>query len=115
MYGVVLWSDTTENKAVFWCEDHGDLAFFQAEPGAAGSAFDAGDMVEFDVYIDCKLRKARNPIILQERVYSDLPEKLLRSISATASEGGEVDTAQPAGDNVLPFRSRATAFARAYA
>ena len=28
MLGVVLWSDSSENNAVIWCEDHGDLAYF---------------------------------------------------------------------------------------
>ncbi len=80
MYGVVLWSDVLENKAVFWCEDQGDLAFYHAAPeneGAGLSLFDAGDLVQFDVYIENKLRKASNPRVVREKASVDLPERLL--------------------------------------
>ena len=29
MFGVVLWADPVDRKAVIWCEDHGDLAYFK--------------------------------------------------------------------------------------
>lgn len=80
MYGVVLWSDVSENKAVFWCEDQGDLAFFQACPDTDGTQwtdFDAGDLVQFDIYLDRKMRKALNPRIIREKARTDLPNKLL--------------------------------------
>ena len=60
MYGVVLWSDARSNKAVFWCEDHGDLAYFQGDPATVNqttSCFDAGDLVQFEVYHEAKLRE----------------------------------------------------------
>ncbi len=81
MYGVVLWSDLLENKAVFWCEDQGDLVFFHANPetdSECSGDFDAGDLVQFDVYVDSKLRKARNPRVILEKLNVELPEKLLR-------------------------------------
>ena len=28
MYGVVIWCDQQERKAVIWCDDHGDLAIY---------------------------------------------------------------------------------------
>lgn len=48
MYGIVLWSGNEGRKAVIWCEDHGDLAFFEtvADP-VDGPRLEAGDMVRF--------------------------------------------------------------------
>lgn len=89
MYGVVLWSDISENKAVFWCEDQGDLAFYHAAPendDTRLSLFDAGDLVQFDVYVEDKLRKACNPRVIHEKAGVDLPERLLnRNDQATKS------------------------------
>ena len=47
MLGVVLWSDAGDNKAVIWCEDHGDLAYFNGgvDDPASLMDFDAGDLV----------------------------------------------------------------------
>lgn len=30
MLGVVLWADIDDRKAVIWCEDHGNLAYYTA-------------------------------------------------------------------------------------
>jgi len=93
MYGVVLWSDVSENKAVFWCEDQGDLAFFHACPeidGAQCTEFDAGDLVQFDIYLDRKMRKALNPRVIREKARTDLPHRLLNGqshLEASKSKG----------------------------
>ncbi len=81
MLGVVLWSDQTDRKAVFWCEDHGDLAYYEAQDASLDTAafFDAGDMVQFDVKVDQRLRKASNAVVVQERACSGLPETLKRT------------------------------------
>lgn len=80
MFGVVLWSDTADRKAVFWCEDQGDLAFFDATkdrsaPDVRGF-FDAGDMVQFDVHVERKTRKASNPRLIERNACTDLPDVL---------------------------------------
>lgn len=65
MFGVILWVNSTDRKAVIWCEDEGDLAYFEDEIQpieAEKGFFDAGDYVEFDVMTDKKLRRASNPI-----------------------------------------------------
>ena len=65
MFGVILWVNSTDRKAVIWCEDEGDLAYFEDEiqpTQAEVGFFDAGDYVEFDVTTDKKLRRASNPI-----------------------------------------------------
>lgn len=78
MIGVVLWSDVSDEKAVFWCEDHGDLAYYDAATGLRGrdDAFQPGDMVQFDVSIERKTRRAHNPQIVQSNVCNGLMEGL---------------------------------------
>ena len=81
MLGVVLWSDQQDRKAVFWCEDHGDLAYYEASETDfdTSSFFDAGDMVQFDVAVDHRLRRALNPRMVQERACLGLSETLKRT------------------------------------
>jgi len=65
MFGVILWSNSTDRKAVIWCEDQGDLAYYeenQQNSEAHSAFFDAGDYVEFDVTVDENLRRACNAI-----------------------------------------------------
>jgi hypothetical protein len=83
MYGVVLWSDDFDKKAVFWCEDEGDLAYFSGSQDSTVSTFDAGDLVEFDISRDSKLRTATNPRIVQEKLDIQLPAKLLAEAPCT--------------------------------
>lgn len=78
MFGVVLWSDAAAQKAVIWCEDQGELAFYT--PGECNihdaPMLDAGDLIQFDVFVDQNVRKARNPQVLMQSHSPDLPEKL---------------------------------------
>ncbi len=69
MIGVVLWSDSHDRKAVFWCEDHGDLAYYD---GSVETIFDQftlapGDMVEFNVILSGKVRRAGVPKLVANR------------------------------------------------
>lgn len=98
MYGVVLWSDVSDKKAVFWCEDHGDLAYFGGAQDSQNITFDAGDLVEFDVTLKSKLRTASNPRVVREKLDVDLPAKLL---DQSASNGN----GQPSAE-IVPFHSR---------
>ncbi|MGJ8615571.1 MAG: hypothetical protein ACSHWS_01955 [Sulfitobacter sp.] len=81
MLGVVLWSDQEDRKAVFWCEDHGDLAYYEASNRDLDTAgfFDTGDMVQFDVAVERRLRRAFNPRMVGERACAGLPETLKRA------------------------------------
>lgn len=71
MYGVVLWTDQRENRAVIWCEDHGELAYYR---GAAGgdAAMCAGDLVEFDVSEGDDMRLADLPRLVTRRSHPTL-------------------------------------------
>ena len=88
MLGVVLWSDAKEGKAVFWCEDQGDLAYFETSQAQLGveAQFCAGDMVQFDVSVDQRLRRASNARLVLEQAYQGLPEQL-RQNATTNVEG----------------------------
>ena len=88
MIGVVIWSDHHDRKAVFWCEDQGDLAFYEAAEGEE-AGFDAGDMVQFEVTIDARFRRAHNPTLLLGKACATLPAALRGSHSVTAKQDGD--------------------------
>lgn len=82
MYGVVLWSDSKRNKAVIWCEDHQNLAFFKRDCDAPEvSQFAPGDLVEFDLREENELRLAVDPCVVAPHEYPSLAATLK---SATA-------------------------------
>ncbi|SEO24936.1 hypothetical protein SAMN04490248_10318 [Salinihabitans flavidus] len=78
MLGVVLWSNASESKAVIWCEDHGNLAFFSGNKSPDGDTpdFDAGDLVQFDLSEERHLRYARNPRRIGQNAYPSLAADL---------------------------------------
>lgn len=89
MIGVVIWSDPSDRKAVFWCEDQGDLAFYEcgAEDEAPFANFDAGDMVQFDVVNEKRLRRARNPELVCGNAWANLPATLRESQAEKREKG----------------------------
>ncbi len=105
MFGVIIWSDPEVKNAVIWCEDQGDLAYFQAstEPMPMGCAFpDAGDYVAFDVELRNDMRVVRNPRPVLAAVGEGLPSALLstaRCIEQTQANA----QAEPYHDNVTDF------------
>ncbi|MGC1504752.1 MAG: hypothetical protein WA782_11505 [Sulfitobacter sp.] len=102
MMGVVLWSDVNDEKAVFWCEDHGDLAYFNAAVvlGSTDRLFQPGDMVQFDVTIERKTRRAHNARIVESKVCNSLLHSLRKSI---AKDDTPSAIPSPTG-KVIPFR-----------
>ncbi|MBJ6373158.1 hypothetical protein [Sedimentitalea arenosa] len=100
MFGVVLWSDGQDNKAVIWCEDHGDLAFYRQEENEASVALDAGDWVEFDMSMDHNLRFVHNPRLVAEGVFPELPEALESAAPRKAAASGQ---AQRGSAEIIPF------------
>jgi hypothetical protein len=87
MYGVVLWCDAQENKAVIWCEDHGDLAFYRQPENAIEVSLDAGDWVQFDMTTDRHLRFAHNPRLVSEGVSPGLADVLADASPASDHSG----------------------------
>ena len=76
MFGVVLWSDQKDRKAVIWCEDHGDLAFCSESVDDQGGILDTGDLIQFDVTLDRHMRLAQNPRKISEGAYEGLADTL---------------------------------------
>lgn len=76
MFGVVLWSDVQDQKAVIWCEDHGDLAYYRKPKFGRAIDLDAGDWVQFDLSLDEHLRLAHNPKLVSEGLCPDIAIQL---------------------------------------
>lgn len=78
MCGVVLWSNPDDQKAVVWCEDQGNLAYYvEPETGTkSGVALDAGDLIEFELREDRQFRRVTNPILLVQDHAPELAQQL---------------------------------------
>ncbi|RAK21855.1 hypothetical protein [Salipiger aestuarii] len=104
MYGVVLWADRQEHKAVIWCEDQGDLALYPDTESNlhAGVSLDAGDLIQFDMRQDRNLRFARNPRLLAQKHCPELAEVLQKVDTTRVRSAPRRTTGRPEG-NVVPF------------
>lgn len=104
MYGVVLWTDQRENRAVIWCEDHGDLAFYR---GAADcdAAMAAGDLVEFDLRDTGDMRLAHMPRLVTRRSHPNLSAELKKAGTRMGAILGEVPVPANSGRpaDIIPF------------
>ncbi|MGR3461185.1 MAG: hypothetical protein ACU0AX_08345 [Roseovarius sp.] len=83
MLGLVLWCDGTARRALIWCEDHGDLAWYDASgEGAAAVPVRAGDLVRVGVHVGVDaapgLRRAWGLRIVARGAHADLPQLLSR-------------------------------------
>lgn len=102
MFGVVLWSDPEENKAVIWCEDHGDLAFYRQNEGDIAVPLDAGDWVQFDLSTDRHLRFAHNPRLISEGISPDIAG-VLRAAAPAPPPAGAAAQAPRGSAEIIPF------------
>ncbi|WP_243612445.1 hypothetical protein [Shimia aestuarii] len=112
MLGVVLWSDSTDKKAVIWCEDHGELAYFDGAGSSIfdGATLDAGDLVQFEMQQDNQRRLARNMRRLQQGAYEGLTERLVDASAPKAEpEPQEQRSAGFSAANIIPFTRRRNA------
>ncbi len=99
MYGVVLWTDARDSKAVIWCEDHGNLAFYTPPEQSVhqGVQIDAGDLIQFDMQENAEFRRASN----LRRVDCGFAPALARNLRQSANTPGD------GIESVVPFRRRA--------
>lgn len=108
MYGVVLWTDASSQRAVIWCDDHGDLAFYNG--GSVTDPFEMteGDLVSVDLHTEGVMRVAQNPRIIAEKAHTGLTDALRTSGDQTASAARPThQVARGAGfGKVIPFRPR---------
>ncbi|SLN67852.1 hypothetical protein ROA7450_03642 [Roseovarius albus] len=103
MFGVVLWSDPDQNRAVIWCEDHGNLAFLSSEvvQGVEACAIEAGDLVRFDIVDDGKVRRAENAQLVEPGAYPQLVSSL--QTAADRKKQNEVQKFESSGTKVVPI------------
>ena len=94
MYGVILWADKCDSKAVIWCEDHGNLAYYSRGETDCHAApeLDPGDLIEFDLQEERDMRHARNLQRINHGFARDLAENLRRSGGLPASGPAQVIT-----------------------
>lgn len=100
MIGIILWSDAADRKAVIWCEDQGDLAYFSdPDPMAVHETFfDVGDVVEFEAKTMRTMRLALNPRWVKQNAGSTLADGL-RSVPMMQ------DHVVSSTAKVIPFRA----------
>ncbi|NIY98004.1 hypothetical protein HC022_17720 [Salipiger sp. HF18] len=95
MYGVVLWADHSDHKAVIWCEDHGDLAFYRNEEHTAHGGVS-------------NLRRVNNPKRLVQQQYAGLAQNL-RNVDRHRVPAPQRPAASRSLGNVIPFPGTAPA------
>ncbi|MDA5556330.1 hypothetical protein [Shimia sp. MMG029] len=124
MLGLVLWSDPKRRKALIWCEDQKDLAFFDGAQDSENTTIGGrdmpivprvGDLLVFDICHSEQLRRATNIRLFAHRDADDLID-MLKTASRLAL-GGESLPFQPVmkaeSDNVIRFPSERCAKASA--
>jgi hypothetical protein len=92
MYGVVLWSNPDEGKAVIWCEDQGDLAYMK--PGGLGPdpvLIEAGDLVELELSGTSDVRCVSSARLVERQAYPSLADKLIGKAIPPASKRGSAE------------------------
>lgn len=106
MCGVVLWANPDDQKAVVWCEDQGNLAFY-VEPkdtALSGVALDAGDLIEFELREERQFRRVTNPTLLVQDHAPELVAKLGHCANAAGGGAGGTDAKSSRSSNkVVPF------------
>lgn len=80
MIGVIVWTDETCEKAVIWCEDQSDLAYYVCKADAVTGPHEVliskGDLVTFQSYYDGDCRMAQNLQLVEEDTHPLLAEYL---------------------------------------
>ncbi len=109
MFGVVLWSDNSQNRAVIWCEDHGDLAFFKGDESDGRGAVHLvpGDLVQFEMQEAHNMRLAVNPRMVASDQYPTLTMDL-----KNAGQSNDAMTSSGSAEAQHERRAKIIAFER---
>ena len=97
MIGVVIRNNSPSGNCIIWCEDQRGLAFYPNEESAPRAAFDTGDLIRFDLTLECGLRRAVNPLLLESRAAAGL--------AAALNTKSRLAGARP-GAQIIPFPAR---------
>lgn len=107
MSGVVLWADKCDGKAVIWCEDQGDLAYFTSgdlTDTHSGTMLDAGDLIMFDIEQKSNIRLAYRPELINSGHAPELAQSLPMATANTKVAKKSVNSpSRSVTDNVVPF------------
>ena len=81
------YKNKTDENALIWCEDHGDLAYFAGtdDTSCAPGFFDPGDLVQFEMSERDRMRRVHNPRLVAEDRYPTLASTLQTAAAATAA------------------------------
>ena len=102
MLGLVLWSDPKLGKALIWCEDQKDLAYFdetQEAQNAETFVPEVGDVVLCDLRDGADLRRATNLRKLAHKAAGDLIAQLKEVAKSARAQGAAGEGAQNTAPN----------------
>lgn len=108
MFGVIIWSDPIKGSAVIWCEDQGDLAYFDPQYKKAVGAmpispkrYQTGDLVQFETVVHLKQTYAINVQDVDpgnsDVVMPGVPRKS-RAVSEAFATGAPLSSLDAAGE-----------------
>lgn len=103
MFGVVLWSDPVDRKAVIWCEDQGDLAFYRHADATQDLMLEAGDWVQFDLETQRQQRFVRNPRLIEGGACKSLPDLLVSAQGEMSGSTSQKANADAQTAEIIPF------------
>ena len=84
MIGVVVWADTAKSRAVIWCEDQRDLAYYlQQDVVSKPVVLQKGDLVEFESHYESGLRMAAGVQVVDVNTRPGLADALRSSSQKT--------------------------------
>jgi hypothetical protein len=108
MLGVILWSNDDHSRAVIWCEDNRDLAFYEAdECDPARHAFRTGDLVRFDLACSEATRIVEHPELVSESEFPELASALKAASMELRRETGSLPSAKTLdAPGVIPFQPK---------
>lgn len=111
MFGVVLWRDRSDCKAVIWCEDQGDLAIYRQSNPADQVDLNVGDWVQFDLESRQNQRLVCNPRLVDQTGCPNVGDLLLEAGSRqdvdTEKRQPELDSGSKQSAQILPFDNSA--------
>ncbi len=103
MIGYVLWSDTTVGKAIIWCEDQGDLAYYTGQSDLSEAVVRKGDWIRFDLTVVGNTRLAANACVLEKHCDPRLAERLVAKALESSRAASRDEYVAPRRGNVIPF------------
>ncbi len=101
MYGAVLWTDQGSDRALIWCEDQGNLAFFDGYENGFPPSFEAGDLVKFKVMDGRGMRLAFDVEVVATEEYPYLADGLKGTPAPRDSAAAPAPKARER--KILPF------------